>query len=439
MTDISATVLQYKDEMIYHLQQLIRIYSAASEPLPGKPSGEGVHRALEYVLELGRSLGFRAENIDGYAGHIEYGEGDQLAAVLTHVDTVELGEGWTYPPLEARIVGDLLYGRGASDNKYAVITAIYSLYALKEAGIKPSRRMRVIFGTREETGMTDMDYYFAKEPLPDFGFVTDGGYPIANAEKGSLTVELIQRLERRESWLECEVGDSPNVIPAYAEACFRTEQQVIGIEQASGKAGHAAFPDDGINAIAGLIAKLSVHSSMNNLAAESFIQFAAKHIGHEVRGETLGIAFSDETYGDVTVSIGLMMIKRDWASLVLDIRYPIGASKDHIIEQLKRAASSANIDCRVEKDLPVIYVDPESELIRRLSHAYELVTGQPAKLYAMAGGTYAKKLRNSGVIFGPSFPGSPPTNFHRADEHISIKSMLRHAEVCTQALYELSI
>ncbi|MNI82284.1 dipeptidase PepV [compost metagenome] len=55
----------------------------------------------------------------------------------------------------------------------------------------------------------------------------------------------------------------------------------------------------------------------------------------------------------------------------------------------------------------------------------------------MAGGTYAKKLRNTGVTFGPAFPGAPPTRYHQADEHIGIDQLLRHAEVCTQALYEL--
>lgn len=34
MVHIGAGVLQYEEEMIYHLQQLIRINSVASEPRP---------------------------------------------------------------------------------------------------------------------------------------------------------------------------------------------------------------------------------------------------------------------------------------------------------------------------------------------------------------------------------------------------------------------
>lgn len=438
MDYIGGKVLQYKEEIIYHVQKLIQIQSVATEPLPGKPSGEGVHQALEYVLELGRSLGFHAISVDGYAGHIEYGQGSELAAVLVHVDTVPLGDGWTYPPLEARVVEGAIYGRGASDNKHAVVTAVYSLYALKVAGIIPKRRIRVIIGTREETGMTDMDYYFEREPLPDYGFVTDGGYPIANAEKGSYIIEFSQALKLQESWLECEAGEAPNVIPDYAEAWFRTGAQITGSELAKGKAGHGAFPHSGVNAIAKLLEKLSTHPNMHELAVKSFVQFASTYIGLEVTGQTLGIAYKHSTYGEVTVNIGQLSIQRDQVSMVLDIRYPVGTNKVELIHSLQQIATQANINMAVMKDLPELYVEPESELIRRLSDAYEKVTGQPAELYTMAGGTYAKKLRNTGVIFGPTFPDSPPTNFHKADEHIRIDHMLRHAEVCTQALYELS-
>jgi succinyl-diaminopimelate desuccinylase len=55
-------------------------------------------------LELAERLGFQVKNVDGYAGHAEFGEGEETMGILGHLDVVPEGSGWTYPPYEARIV-----------------------------------------------------------------------------------------------------------------------------------------------------------------------------------------------------------------------------------------------------------------------------------------------------------------------------------------------
>ncbi|MEK5448389.1 Sapep family Mn(2+)-dependent dipeptidase [Paenibacillus sp. FSL R7-0331] len=443
MSYIGAKVRAYEQQMIAQLQALIRINSAASEPLPGMPEGQGVAEALAFVLQLGRELGFRVRSVDGYAGHIEYGEGEEMAAVLTHVDTVPAGDGWTYPPLAAQIVDGNIYGRGASDNKYAVIAAIYSLYALKEAGIKPNRRLRVIFGTKEETGMTDMDYYFAREPLPLYGFVTDGPYPICNAEKGSIVLELQAEFPAQAQWLEADAGLAPNMVPDYACASLHGAGGETERLEAAGQPGHGAYPHGGRNSITLLIRQLTGRlpewTAAGELpAAAALLTFADQQIGAELDGRSLGIAYDDKEHGAVTVNVALLRLSRTSARLTLDIRYPAGMDGDSIFHSVRGQAEQSGLSVHLRKHLPALYVDPESELIRRLARAYETVIGETAVLISMAGGTYAKKLQNTGVIFGPAFPGAPPTRYHQADEHIGIDQMLLHAEVCTQALYELS-
>ncbi|MBH8597046.1 hypothetical protein [Thermoactinomyces sp. CICC 10523] len=39
----------------------------------GAPFGRKIAEALEYMLKLGERDGFKTKNVDGYAGHIEYG------------------------------------------------------------------------------------------------------------------------------------------------------------------------------------------------------------------------------------------------------------------------------------------------------------------------------------------------------------------------------
>lgn len=72
-----------------------------------------------------------------------------------------------------------------------MVAAIYALAALKDAGFAPSKRIRLLFGTNEETGCGDMSWYVSHGgELPVYGFTPDGEYPIINGEKGILNGHL---------------------------------------------------------------------------------------------------------------------------------------------------------------------------------------------------------------------------------------------------------
>ena len=59
-------------------------------------------KALDFALELGKSMGFRVGNVDNHAGYIEYGEGEEMVAVLGHMDVVPTGDAGSTRLLEAR-------------------------------------------------------------------------------------------------------------------------------------------------------------------------------------------------------------------------------------------------------------------------------------------------------------------------------------------------
>ncbi len=88
-----------KNEIIKRTQELIQIPSVfACSKNPDRPFGNSINNALEYMLNLGKSLGFRTKNIDGYCGYIEFGEGPNLIGIIGHLDVVPEGDNWTYPP-----------------------------------------------------------------------------------------------------------------------------------------------------------------------------------------------------------------------------------------------------------------------------------------------------------------------------------------------------
>lgn len=127
------------------------------------------------MLALCEKLGFPTENMDDRVGWCEYGEGEEMVAVLGHLDVVPAGDGWTESePFSGEIKNGRIYGRGTMDDKGPMVAAVYALAALKQSGFQPSRRIRVIFGTNEETGCGDMAWYASHGgEMPVMGFTPE--------------------------------------------------------------------------------------------------------------------------------------------------------------------------------------------------------------------------------------------------------------------------
>ena len=158
-----------KIEIINSLQELIKIPSVNEMPEKGMPFGKHPAEALEKILELGRNLGFKTKNLDGFCGYIEFGEGEKLLGIIGHLDVVPEGENWTYEPFSATIADDKIYGRGAIDDKGPVIASLYAMKTVKDFcennNIKLNKRIRLILGLNEENNWKCIDYYKQKEEI----------------------------------------------------------------------------------------------------------------------------------------------------------------------------------------------------------------------------------------------------------------------------------
>ena len=124
-------------------------------------------------------------DFDGYAVHGDfYPEGECKLAVLSHLDTVPAGEGWSYPPFKLTKADGKLFGRGTIDDKGPSVAVLWAVKAIKELNIPIKKNFRVIFGGNEEGGCEDMEYYESKQPFPEMVFTPDGSFPVLNCEKG---------------------------------------------------------------------------------------------------------------------------------------------------------------------------------------------------------------------------------------------------------------
>ena len=445
-------ILQYKDEILADLDTLMRIPSVSSSDKNAAAS------ALGFVLDRAAEMGFKTANIGGIAGHVEFGEGDGLAAVLAHVDVVPAGEGWSTEPYCLTERDGRLYGRGIVDDKGPAIIALYCLKALKDSGIEPERRLRLILGAAEEIGMEDMELYFKEYEMPDMAFTPDSEYGICTNEKGILQLEVYSSDNDSPIIGRLCAGSAVNAVPSAAEAlidCTEPEDSRVrgaadkspcgcdfirtmdGLRMTvSGRAAHACVPQEGTNAAMHLIRILS--ECFGRLSAGSLCSFLDDAVGLEIDGASLGIACSDEQSGALTVNVGVIDIDESGSRALIDIRYPVSASVDEIFEAVSERASYEGLMTRVLNHVAPLSADENAPIVMILREAYREITGEEPKLYSTGGGTYARTLRNNGVAFGPVFEGDP-ARIHDVDESMDKNNFFRHAQICLEAMYRMAV
>ncbi len=459
MKNISAQMQGYRDELLKDLAGLVRIDSVRGEPREGMPFGEGPAKALDYCMELGKKMGFAVCNEGNRAGHVEYGEGGEILGILAHCDVVPAGAGWTKNPFECTVEGGRMYGRGVTDDKGPAVAALYCLKALKDSGIKPKRRIRVIIGASEEMGMDDLPYYFAHQPMPDLAFSPDGEYPVCNREKGILHLTLTHAHDGA-CLFSLDAGEAANVVPVAARAKARISAAALrraaenfegaqdgalprfAVEAegenasvtARGKSAHGSTPAQGVNAALYLIRLL--RACLGDETGE-LCRFLDEAVGVGTDGAGLGIAVSDAESGALTLNIGVVKIAPEGDKAIVDIRYPVTKSGEAIFEKIRAAAEKFGVRAEKTSDSAPLFVPEESELVQKLLSAYHNATGEEAHTYSSGGGTYARELKN-GVAFGACFHPCSQYNIHGADEFAEIDEFMRHCGVCLQAIYELA-
>ena len=182
----------YKDEIINSTQELVKIKSVSGEPQPGAPFGEGPTLALNKTLEIAHNLGFKTTNLDGYIGYVEYGQGKEYIAVLY---TPRRSSGWRRLDLTVRWCERSTMGRYTVEGAQMIRVRLWLPFTLskpKDSNLSISKRVRLIFGTTEETGDGDIKYYLKKEAPPVSGFTPDANFPAIYAEKGSLIFDIVK-------------------------------------------------------------------------------------------------------------------------------------------------------------------------------------------------------------------------------------------------------
>ncbi|QQZ10566.1 dipeptidase PepV [Heyndrickxia vini] len=460
-------VLKRKDQIIDDLKGLLKINSVLDEEnaTEDAPLGKGIKEALQYLLDLGEKDGFTAKNVGNLAGHLEMGQGNELIGILCHVDVVPEGDGWSVDPYGGEIADGKIYARGASDDKGPTMAAYYAMKIVKDLGVPLEKRVRMIIGTDEESNWRCVDHYFQHEEMPTMGFAPDADFPIINAEKGIADYDIVLPAKTddqqvKNTLLSFQSGRRYNMVPDFAEAIITFDGEQTDLFQKftsflegnevkgkyfvengelhlelEGVSAHGMEPRNGKNA--GLFLTKFLSTLELNQNAKKFVDFAVNVLFDQSRGEGLGVQYSDDITGDLTINVGKMNYdNKKGGSFGINMRYPVTFNMGEEKEKISTIASEYGFSIENFSDSKPHHVDANDGLIKTLQKVYEEQTGEKAELLSIGGGTYARSLK-SGVAFGALFPGRPDV-MHQKDEYMPVDDLLKATAIYAQAIYELA-
>lgn len=385
-------VLKRRNEIVEDIQGFLKINSVLDEETagPGRPFGKGIQECLTALLNKGEESGFTVKNLDGYAGHIEWGKGEEIIGVLCHIDVVPPGDGWTSDPFAAEIRGGRIYARGALDDKGPTMAAFHALKIVKDSGLPLSKRIRMIIGTDEESDWRCVEHYFKHEEMPSAGFAPDADFPIIYAEKGLIDAALKIETDQAETGADLVLeafrsGRRLNMVPDDAEAVlagavpsefeesfarFVKEKRAEGriLQEGGrltltvhGKSAHAMEPNNGVNA--GLILAEFLHTQSLDRAGLHFVQTVSGAFAGNTRGKKIGIGRRDDISGELTLNVGRPQYEQGKGGEAhINIRYPVTEESGRVKSGLSQIKGARLISF---KDSKPHHVAKDHELIKR--------------------------------------------------------------------------
>ena len=447
----------HRRELVESIGELVEIPSVRGEAEDGKPYGEMPFAALKKALEIADGLGFKTKNYDGYVGTVDFNENETNLNIFAHLDVVAAGDGWHTQPYEMTEKDGVLYGRGVSDDKGPAMAALYAMKAIRDSGIKLSKNVRLVLGTDEECGSSDLKYYFSKEKAAPWSFTPDANFPVTNGEKGRFSKNFCG--EYSDNSPACYVekiygGEVGNAVPSACEAVVRglsddeiklcadeisrKTKAVFEIDGGKiicrGTSAHASLPFMGNNPITAMLALLCA-LPLDECESTEKIQSLVGLFPHgDWLGKAFGVEMSDKL-GELTLTLDIIRLENGKVSGFFDARTPMCADKENCADKIESALNNSGFALENNDIIPAHYVDESSDFIQILLRNYELFTGEKGGCISMGGGTYVHNVEG-GVAFGAIKKGVN-TNMHGADEFMPVDDLITAAKIYAGVIYDL--
>lgn len=417
MQDLHARIDGKIDELVALTQELVRIPTI-------NPPGDAYVPCAELVGERLRKRGFEVRYIrgEGTPGDSErYPRTNVIARIEgkrpgpcvhfnSHIDVVEVGDGWTVDPFAGTVKDGKVYGRGTCDMKGGLAASIIAVEALLESGLDWPGAIEISGTVDEESGGFGGVAYLAKQgyfskPRVDHVIIPE-----------PLNPDRICLGHRGVWWAEIETF---------------------------GHIAHGSMPFQGDCAVRHMGAVL------DRFERELYPHLATKRTNMPVVPEgakqsTLNINSFHGGMDEGFDGLPSAMVP-DNCRMVIDRRYLIEESYDEvkgevvgILDALKRERPKFDYALKDLWTVGPTMTDQDMPVVRAVATEIERVLGKPAD-YVISPGTYDQKhVARIGhlhdcIAYGPGILDLA----HQPDEFVGIDDMLASAKVMAAAALTL--
>jgi acetylornithine deacetylase len=194
------------------------------EQLVAIPSVSGEEAAVAaFVEETARGWGLDTVRDDSSVRiEVPSGTPGPTLALVSHLDVVPPGAGWSRDPFTPSIEGDRLYGRGSGDAKASIAAMVTAAKDLADGRGIASGRLIVILGYGEETKNTTMERAVEQAGSIDAAVVGEPtNLDIATAQRGLMMVDLVARGHQRHAGYAAGDGEFVNAVLVLARDLLR--------------------------------------------------------------------------------------------------------------------------------------------------------------------------------------------------------------------------
>jgi succinyl-diaminopimelate desuccinylase len=302
----------------------------------------------------------------------------------THYDVVPAGQGWSHEPFKLTIEGNRAYGRGASDNKAGIASAVGALRELKAKGSSRVNVSLLVSPDEEVGGELGVGYLVEKVKIrADGAIILDSG---------------------------------PDVVSIGASGTVWGKVIVQGLQ------GHAGYPHLAKNAI-----ELAL-PLLNDLA--KYAEIREKVLSRLPAPPT---APKKRIWGRFSITMLRAGEKENVIPSECEARFDLRVCPDEDNEKARQALlnyfekirKKHECDAQLEfmsKRISNYYTDPKHPLVKALSFAVGQVVGK-VPVAADLGGNDGHYFARAGIPVVSYGPIRNDCNFHGKDEFVYINDL----------------
>ena len=438
---LQGWIAAHRAEMLRDLAALVAVPSVAKPGKDGLPYGAPCREALRRAEGIARRLGFCTELRDDAVLTVQWDDRPVHFAVLSHLDVVPAGEGWTTDPYTLTVDDAALRGRGVTDDKGPAVAALYAMAAVRELCPALPCGVELWLGTAEEIGSPDLKRDLLTHPMPPYVITPDAVDAIVVGECAKYRPGVSAAWERSDALprvTHLQGGRVRNAIPAEAEAVVAglTADEVRPIAEkwsaqtevaftltdspeglairASGRGAHIGKPYLGRNAQTALV-ELLAKLPLADCGSARAIRAMAKCFPYDdPHGAALGLTVADAVMGRCRINATTCTLHEEGVALQFDGRGGALATEENFARVIDRALTDAGFTVEKSEMDAAHFVDPKAEIVQEMAQLWRTVHGAEPAVVSMVAGSYAHFVEGA-IAVGRAAEGID-CRIHKADE-----------------------